>query len=325
MKKYILWNTLFLFFIGILPIFSYASDIEFTYQLDANNNAIITAYHGSSSNITIPNEIDGHLVKSIGEHAFDENRNTTNGKILSHITINEGITSISDYAFVDCDNLESVTLPESITSLGSFTFLNCRKLNKINIPSNLKRLEEFVFQDTGFTEFVIPEGFEYIGISAFRSCKNLTRFIVNSDNVTYFDNTKESVFDPETNQFVTPEPKDVIFEYCSNPITFYGNENSTTKAYANLHNFQFKLLSDIPSTPVTPPNEPSFDSSTKDETVTNTNKNLSNALQNKKADTTISNKILPRAGSTYFILLLALMLLIITILFYKNYKNSKDF
>ncbi len=329
MKKHILLTILLLFTISIFASFLpvYASTSDFTYQLDANNNATITAYHGSETNVTIPNTIDGHTVKSIGVHAFDENRNTTNGKILTHISISEGITSIGDYAFIDCINLESITLPESLTSLGSFTFIGCSKLHEINIPSNLKRIEEFVFQDTGFTEFTIPEGVEYIGLAAFRSCKNLTSFKVYTDNVSYYDNTKENFYDPDTNSYISPEPKDTVFEYCSDNLVFYGNENSSTQTYTNLHKLQFKLLSEYtdgtPNPPVSDDKKPTQkpDNTISDDTKTSS---IDNTLKNNATkDSTIANKILPKTGIGYCFLFLSISFVILSIIVYRKYNTFK--
>ena len=91
MKKVRKIITVFLvaFFI-LITSKSYAKS-EFSYVLDKNNNAMITAYNGSASSITIPNQIDGYKVTKIGQHAFNESRNKTNGKILTNVVVSEGI------------------------------------------------------------------------------------------------------------------------------------------------------------------------------------------------------------------------------------------
>lgn len=225
---------LFLFVFIVFNINCYASSSDFTYELDSNNYATITSYKGSNSNITIPSKIDGYEVKKIANHAFDENRNSTNGKILTNVKISEGITTIGDFAFVDCNNLQSIILPNTLTSLGDQTFIGCIKLNTINIPSNLKQFRTFVFQETGFTEFIIPKHFESIGSSVFRACSQLKSFKVYSKDVVYDDR---------------------VFEHCSNNLILYGYEGSTTQSYAEQNGLQFKVLSDndenIPITSIT--------------------------------------------------------------------------
>ncbi|MGN1304640.1 MAG: leucine-rich repeat protein [Oscillospiraceae bacterium] len=40
----------------------------------------------------------------------------------------EGLTSIGNCAFYDCDSLEEITIPETVKSIGSSAFQECRKL-----------------------------------------------------------------------------------------------------------------------------------------------------------------------------------------------------
>ena len=110
-----------LFIIVMIGIKLYGSS-DFSYTLDTNGNAKITAYKGLESNLTIPNIIDGHNVVTIGSHAFDESGNSTNGHTIKNIVISEGIEKIELLAFAKCTNLESVKLPESLTFLDMQAF-----------------------------------------------------------------------------------------------------------------------------------------------------------------------------------------------------------
>lgn len=234
MKKSIIYKIilLFLFFIFTLSIKCYSNSSDFTYTLDSNNLATLTSYKGTSSSITIPSTIDGYTVTKIANHAFNENRNSTNGSTLVNVTISEGIVNIGDFAFAGCTNLEKIILPETLSSLGDQTFLGCSSLNSINIPSNLKQLRTFVFQETGFTEFTIPEHFESIGASVFRICTKLKTVKVFSKNLVYSEG---------------------VFEHCSNDLILYGYEGSTTQSYAQQNGLKFEVLSN--NTVVSPPND----------------------------------------------------------------------
>ena len=237
MKKQIIYKItlLFLFIIFILGVKSYAADLDFTYELDANNRATITAYKGSESNITIPSTIDGYEVKKIGNHAFNENRNSTNGKRLRNVIISEGITTIGDFAFIDCTNLESVVLPETLTSLGDQTFIGCTSLKSINIPSKITKLGiSGLFQEAAFTEFEIPENVVKLGSCAFRACKELKKVLVYNKDIEYY-----SILLDGTKADNRP------FELCSEDLILYGYPDSTTEEYANQNGFTFKDISTL--------------------------------------------------------------------------------
>ena len=52
------------------------------------------------------------------------------------ITINEGITSVSDCAFVGCADLREIVLPKSIETIGDRAFLYCTSLKRVVIPED---------------------------------------------------------------------------------------------------------------------------------------------------------------------------------------------
>ena len=227
----ILLISLFIIIFGNIKTFASS---DFSYTLDANGNATITAYNGTESNLTIPNIIDGHVVSTIGEHAFDESRNSTNGSIIKNLVISEGIIIIDGWAFTGCENLESVKLPESLTKLDWQIFLGCAKLSNINIPKKLTYLGNGFLEQTGIKEITIPENIQKFIGSEFRLCKSLEKAYIYNDNINYYNNG----FD--TN----------VFEGCDS-IVLYGNEGSTTQEYAQQKGIEFKLLPSSEEPPTT--------------------------------------------------------------------------
>ena len=83
---------------------------------------------------TIP---DG--VTTIGEWAFLECRN------LTSVTIPAGVTTIGVKAFMDCRNLTSVTIPPSVTTIGKGAFSGCKSLTSVTIPSSVTTIGEEAF------------------------------------------------------------------------------------------------------------------------------------------------------------------------------------
>ena len=78
-------------------------------------------------------------VSSIGEYAFKDF--TT----LKTITMASNITSIGAYAFQDCKNLSSINIPSSVTSIGSYAFYGCESLASITIPSGVTSINDYAF------------------------------------------------------------------------------------------------------------------------------------------------------------------------------------
>ncbi len=91
-------------------------------------------------------------------------------KVLK-VVIEEGVTSIGDYAFYGCSNLSSISIADSVTAIGKETtysgygccFYDCDSLTEITIPKNVS----------------------VIAYNAFAGCNNLTAINVASGN-TYF-------------------------------------------------------------------------------------------------------------------------------------------
>ena len=55
---------------------------------------------------------------------------------IKKAVVEEGITYLQSYAFMDCTNLRSVKLPVSLKGVGDVTFNNCKSLERIDIPQN---------------------------------------------------------------------------------------------------------------------------------------------------------------------------------------------
>lgn len=95
------------------------------YNITGDNTVEVTrsdnynnTYSGSISVPDVLTNYRGYFVTKIGENAFA-------GSAVTSVSMPEGITSIGQYAFSGCQNLESVTLPESLTTLGSEAFYGC--------------------------------------------------------------------------------------------------------------------------------------------------------------------------------------------------------
>lgn len=108
---------------------------------------------------------------------------------VSSITVGEGITSVSDFAFqsvkatkvtlpstlkrIDnnafmyCINLEKIVIPNSVESLGNSSFEQCLNLKDITLSISLTEIPNDAFRETVITSLNIPNGIKRIGNRAF--------------------------------------------------------------------------------------------------------------------------------------------------------------
>ena len=108
-------------------------------------------------------------VTSIGEFAFYYCTS------LTTVTIGNGVTHIGNAAFNECYSLASVTIPNSVTEIGSGAFNLCSGLSSVEIPGSLTVLSPALFFGcTSLASITIPEGVTEIGDAAFEWCTSLT-------------------------------------------------------------------------------------------------------------------------------------------------------
>ena len=144
----------------------------------SNGKATITKYTGSATNVTIPREIEGYSVTTIGEWAF------YNCTSLASVTIPDNVTAIDEGAFAYCTSLTSVTIPNSVGEIGSHIFEGCTALTSITIPDSVTTIGEYAFFGcTSLTGVMIPDSVTTIGNGAFWYCYSLASVTI-PDGVT---------------------------------------------------------------------------------------------------------------------------------------------
>ncbi len=66
---------------------------------------------------------------------------------VRRVEIDEGVTTVSDFAFEGFTQLVSVVLPEGLEQIGSMAFNGCTALQSVVLPESLKRIDSFAFFD----------------------------------------------------------------------------------------------------------------------------------------------------------------------------------
>lgn len=100
------------------------------------------------------------------------------------VYIEDGVTTIGNYAFHYCENLYSIRIPDSVTSIGSQAFWICRSLKNVVIPESVTSIGMEAFSSCSSLESVIiPSRVTTIGTHAFSKCTSLKGAII-PENVT---------------------------------------------------------------------------------------------------------------------------------------------
>ena len=85
------------------------------------------------------------------------------------ITIESGVTSIGNYAFLDCTSILDISFTASrLTRVGTGAFKNCTSLQFVSLPGTVTAIEDYAFYKcVGLSYFSWPESLVTIGNSAF--------------------------------------------------------------------------------------------------------------------------------------------------------------
>ena len=98
------------------------------------------------------------------------------GLMVKKLEIEEGVTSIGDYAFSCFSALTNVIIPDTVTYIGSTAFMGCTGLTDISIPDSVTDIGSDAFRAcTGLTEISIPDSVINIERYAFSECSNLKK------------------------------------------------------------------------------------------------------------------------------------------------------
>lgn len=93
---------------------------------------------------------------------------------ITDIVIDEGVTSVGDYAFLYKNSAENINIPSTVESIGTSAFVGCKKLLSINIKGNLKSIGAGAFGGCDLLETItIPNTLERVGNTAFSRCESL--------------------------------------------------------------------------------------------------------------------------------------------------------
>ena len=167
----------------------------YAYKVNADHTVTITKVlgpvdstnHVDSTNngpydIEIPTELGGCTVTGLGEYSFSGYLSAAQshepyqfGRNIRSVTIPQSVTSIGDYAFTDCEELNSLTIKDAATSIGNSAFAECYKLTTLSLGEKITTIGKYAFSECHkLNNVTIPPSVTSIGKSAFRRCYALT-------------------------------------------------------------------------------------------------------------------------------------------------------
>ena len=191
----------------------YISDDEWRTPEEDPGHGEVTAtqlYEATAKIRTIKNETFGtdievhYFNNGIGYAAFEEEPTEIiasgfkDATALTKMYLPCSVTTIGDYAFSGCTNLQSIDISK-VTSLGRYAFEGCSSLTSISVPGCFKSISTGTFKDcsnlsnvslmmyiesigdwafagcTSIAAIDIPYATKQIGESSFEGCTGLTR------------------------------------------------------------------------------------------------------------------------------------------------------
>lgn len=178
-------------------------DGDWRYRVLDDGTAEIVSYavYIQEGHISIPEQVNGIPVSSLGNKSFDYIH-------MDSVTIPDSVVSIGDNAFSNCDKLTEIKIPGNLRHVGVNPFCSCPNLVKIEVSESNPYLEMkdgaliskeekrlichlfnyITFNGAGIVmnSYTVPGGVEIIGESAFYREKAAVEIVL-PDSVTTID------------------------------------------------------------------------------------------------------------------------------------------
>lgn len=136
------------------------------YDYDISNRPSWDEYYFKMQNVIINNG-----VTSIGDYAFWCHPS------LKSVEIPYGIITIGERSFNSCP-ITDLIIPDSVTTIGKNAFEECALTGVIVFGEGLKIISNNAFKNSGLSVAKIPDSVSTIGDTAFFGCNSLTEVII---------------------------------------------------------------------------------------------------------------------------------------------------
>lgn len=149
------------------------------------------------------------------------------GKLDSMYSLPDGVITVVENAFANCNKIQSVTIPQSVSVIGRGAFSNSPNLSSFvwDNGSSVNELpDSFVYGCTALKTMSIPSSVRSIGAYAFGNCPSL-------DAVFFTEDRVETISDD-------------AFSNTSN-VTLFGQPGTYVQTYAQAHGIPFSPIGGV--------------------------------------------------------------------------------
>ena len=195
--------------------------------------------------------------------------------LIKHVVIEEGVTTIGNYAFYQMSSIKTVTNPSTLRIIGSMAFHSCYGLESINFPDGLTSIGRNttghgpLYGCHSLKSIYIPASVTMINKDAFLRCYSATSIVVDPANTVYDSRDNcNAIIETATNKLLygcqtTVIPDGVVrvaqfaFEYqhnlksirISNTVTYF--ETTIFKECENLKDIYVEWTTNPPTNNLT--------------------------------------------------------------------------
>ena len=195
-------------------------------------------------------EKDGDYRSSLTQTVNIAGDNTYINNLVYKIVINDGITSIGNYAFYKFYKLQSLSIGSNVTSIGEGAFCLTSGLHTVTIPGSVRKIGIWAFGESGLTSCTLNKGIQTIDNYAFSYTK--LKYLVIPDGITmigeyaFYNYSLETVTIPQNITIIKtgafPSVTATIYSMdvmiadgaFGSSSTLIANRGSSAEKYANL-------------------------------------------------------------------------------------------
>ena len=132
-----------------------------------------TSSSGYATNIISVEFEEGSTCTSIGDFVF------TNCSQLNSIIIPDSVTTIGNSAFYGCSKISSITIGNGVTTINDYAFASCTGATTLTMGSNVTTISNYAFNGcSSISSITIPDSVTLIGYYAFANCIGATSITI---------------------------------------------------------------------------------------------------------------------------------------------------